>query len=108
MSGRIRGHDDLLPPETVRCANCHEAAGATKISRTSAPYLNRSWLLDARQRRSGPPSRYDEAAFCKLLRTGVDPVSIVIAREMPAYVVNDDQCAGLWAYLLERETHHHE
>jgi hypothetical protein len=41
-------------------------------------------------------------SFCKLLRTGVDPASIVIAREMPVYTLNEAQCGSLWTFLIER------
>ena len=103
LTGKIRGHEESLPPEAVRCANCHEAQSNERLSRVSAPRLDRSLLLDARTRRGGPPSRYDQPAFCKLLRTGVDPAAIVIAREMPIYNLNQTQCAGLWTYLMEKE-----
>jgi hypothetical protein len=59
-------------------------------------------LLEFHQRRGGPPSRYDEPAFCKLLQTGIDPMHILIAREMPAYNIDDAQCASLWSFLLSR------
>ncbi len=103
LNGRIRGHDDALPPEVVRCANCHEATDKARLSRVAAPRLDRSVLLALRQRRGGPPSRYDQAAFCKLLRTGIDPANIVIAREMPVYEVDETQCASLWTFLLGKE-----
>jgi hypothetical protein len=87
----------------VRCINCHDTNNPAPLSRIAAPELNRTLLLDLRQRRGGPPSRYDEPAFCRLLRTGTDPAYILIARAMPVYTVNDEQCNGLWAFLLEKE-----
>jgi hypothetical protein len=102
LAGRIRGHDDLLPPAAVRCTNCHNAYRQATLSRVAPPHLNRSLLLDARQRRGGPPSRYDQAAFCRLLKSGADPAYVLISREMPVYEVNDEQCASLWAFLLEQ------
>ena len=98
LAGKIRGHDEILPPEAVRCSNCHEATSASSLGR-SAPLLNRSLLLESRQRRGGPPSRYDAVSFCRLLRKGVDPAFIVIAREMPVYDVDEDQCQGLWSFI---------
>jgi hypothetical protein len=107
LTGKIRGHDELLPAEAVRCANCHDAANGGRqglgLGRSVAPHLDRSLLLEARQRRGGPPSRYDQAAFCKLLSTGVDPASIVIAREMPVYELEPGQCASLWMLLIGKE-----
>lgn len=104
MTGRVRGHDELLPAAAVRCVNCHDAVNSGRLARVSAPRLDRSLLLEARQRRGGPPSSYDQAAFCKLLNTGVDPASIVIAREMPVYELDPGQCSSLWAFLVGKET----
>ncbi len=101
LSGRIREHDETLPPEVVRCVNCHGASA--RPSRVAAPHLDGSRLLEFHQRRGGPPSRYDQSAFCKLLRSGVDPVQIMIAREMPVYALDDDQCASLWSFLVGKD-----
>jgi hypothetical protein len=103
LSGRIREHDESLPPEVVRCANCHGATASARPSRVAAPRLESSLLLEFHQRRGGPPSRYDQAAFCKLLRTGVDPAHIMIAREMPIFDLDDAQCASLWSFLVEKD-----
>lgn len=100
LKGRIRGHDEFLPPEAVRCINCHDTADRGKPGRVSAPHLDRALLLEPRQRRGGPPSRYDTASFCKLLRTGVDPATILIAREMPIYELDQRQCDSLWSFLI--------
>ena len=54
-------------------------------------------------RRNGPPSRFDEASFCRLLRTGVDPADIVVPRAMPRYAIDDTDCRALWAYLSRLE-----
>lgn len=100
LNGRIRSHEETLPPEVVRCINCHGAKTSNDLSRVAAPHLDKAWLLDFHQRRGGPPSRYDQPAFCKLLRTGVDPAHILIAREMPTYNVDDADCASLWSFIL--------
>jgi hypothetical protein len=42
-------------------------------------------LLTKVSRRNGPPSRYDARTFCTLLRTGVDPARIQVARIMPRF-----------------------
>jgi len=104
LQGKIRGHDDPLPSEAIVCANCHSAKADTRLPGTPAPELNRDLLLNAHQRRGGPPSTYNQASFCRLLRTGADPGYILIAREMPIYEITDDQCASLWTYLLESKT----
>jgi hypothetical protein len=41
-------------------------------------------------------------SFCKLLRTGVDPVSVLVAREMPIYDLDDAQCTSIWNYLTAK------
>ena len=99
LKGKIRGHDEFLPADAVRCANCHEAARGGQLGRLTAPRLDRSLLVDSRQRRGGPPSQYNRQSFCKLLRTGVDPASILIARQMPIYEMDEDQCTSLWIFL---------
>jgi hypothetical protein len=102
LRGRIRDHSDFLPPEAVRCANCHSPASTSRLAAKPAPKLDAAWLLDMRQRRGGPPSQYDQASFCEVLRSGVDPVHILIAREMPTYDLDGIQCAGLWEYLTAK------
>jgi hypothetical protein len=99
LKGAIRGHRSGLPPEVVRCSNCHAVRGEAQRAGTLAPRIDRALLLEVRDRRGGPPSAYDPPSFCKLMRTGVDPVYIVIAREMPVYDLDDAQCASLWQFL---------
>src|SRR6266568_3443144 len=60
LIGRIRGQEDVLPSETVRCANCHSARSASPLSAARAPHIDGVLLLEARQRRGGPPSQYNE------------------------------------------------
>lgn len=109
LRGRIRDHSDFLPPEAVRCANCHSPASTSRLSAKPAPKLDAAWLLDMQQRHGGPPSQYDQASFCHVLRSGVDPVYILLSREMPTYDLDDTQCASLWEYLtakgVENATH---
>jgi hypothetical protein len=103
LSGRIRGHDDILPPETIVCANCHSAGNTSRLSARPAPHIDADLLLQTRQRHGGPPSRYDQQSFCRLLRTGSDPAYVLIAREMPVYDVGDEQCASLWTFLIGKK-----
>jgi hypothetical protein len=86
----------------VRCVNCH-AGVFPAAGNGSAPHLDKALLLTARQRRGGPPSAYDAGSFCKLLRTGVDPAFILIAREMPVYMIEDSQCNSLWRYFVGKD-----
>jgi hypothetical protein len=99
LKGKIRGHEDFLPPAAVICANCHITKSTSRLSSKPAPQLNRAWFTEMRQRHGGPPSTYNLASFCKLLRTGTDPVFVLVDREMPIYDLNDSQCADLWDYL---------
>lgn len=102
LKGKIREHQTILPPEVVRCGNCHAVEKQAGIPPTLAPRIDRALLLSERQRRGGPPSVYNARSLCKLLRTGIDPAYILIAREMPIYDVDDAQCASLWRFLTER------
>ena len=52
-------------------------------------------------RRGGPPTAFSSGSLCRMLRTGVDPAYILITRQMPRYTLNDDQCLGIWRYLME-------
>ncbi len=47
----------------------------------------------------GRRQAYDLSSFCRLLRKGIDPVNIMIAREMPTYNLSDDECASLWKFV---------
>ncbi len=101
--GRIREHQSSLPPEVVRCANCHGVESRAASAQGAPPRIDRSLLLEIRSRRGGPPSAYDSGRFCKMLRTGVDPASILIAREMPIYEIDDGRCVDLWRFLVREE-----
>ena len=99
LTGRIRGHDQTLPPPVVRCANCHASASMPRRVGVQAPRLDARFLTGPRQRRGGPPTAYEQESFCRVLREAVDPGFILVAREMPVYVLSDAQCASLWSYL---------
>lgn len=101
LHGRMSTHPDDLPPEVIRCSNCHAAGTGPDVPRSNAPRLTGDFLLVPRSRRGGPPSRYNPAAFCAVLRKGVDPAYIVINVEMPRYTIDDSQCAAIWSFLTE-------
>lgn len=94
LRAQVAGHDDDLPLAAARCINCHEGPGAI------GPRLNAPQLLESQARRGGPPSRYDEATFCRLLRDGVDPAFVQLPREMPRYQIAPEDCRKLWDYLI--------
>jgi hypothetical protein len=109
LSGVITGHTSALPPQASRCVNCH-AVGSAPPSAASAnaastqsfgPALNAKLLLQDARRRGGPPSRYDEAALCKLLSTGIDPAYIIIPASMPRYELGTADCKALWTFLTQ-------
>jgi mono/diheme cytochrome c family protein len=105
VSARIAGQDFALPTEASRCVNCH---GAARVGAASSPAdaqrigppLTRSALTQPAGRRGGPPSRYDAASLCRLLRTGVDPAHVMILRAMPRYEIGDTDCQSLWLHLM--------
>jgi hypothetical protein len=123
ITARMSGHSLSLPVEASRCSNCHshsqsDANGATLISSTArsgqarsgqarsdqtrfyGPPLNQSTLSFSKIRRGGPASRYDALSFCKLLREGIDPASVVINNTMPRYQLSDAQCSSIWSYVM--------
>ncbi len=105
----------------TRCAGCHEAPASTSATVATGaglaaatapagggtrasygPPLDADALARPQARRGGPPTRYDAASFCSVLRTGIDPASVVLAQQMPRYDLADQDCADLWAWLRER------
>jgi hypothetical protein len=106
LTARIAGHPNALPAAAARCINCHGAvrgvlasAADTDLAELGAPTLTARQLREPRARRGGPPSRYGAASFCTLLRTGVDPASVLLPREMPRYEITDADCTALWIHL---------
>jgi mono/diheme cytochrome c family protein len=107
LPARIAGQDFALPAQASRCVNCHgpargdaasPAAGVQRIG----PVLTAGTLTDAVRRRGGPPSRYDAASLCVLLRTGVDPAHVIIPRTMPRYDITETDCRSLWLHLTDQ------
>ena len=105
LVGRIAGQDIVLPVQASRCVNCHldarPAPGGAAAQRLGPPLTGPS-LLETVQRRGGPPSRYDSTAFCRLLRTGVDPAFVIVDRSMPRYEIDTADCEALWAHVAAR------
>lgn len=102
----VSGYGKPLTTEASRCANCHEIGdeGGRRRAESSAtepigPALSVEALTREAARRGGPPSSFDEASFCRLLTTGVDPAHIVVPRAMPRYDISESQCRDLWQYL---------
>ena len=105
LVARIAGHEAALPPSAAACANCHapptaRGGAAGGPAETYGPTLDRASLTGSHARRGGPPSRFDEAAFCRTLRTGVDPAGVMLPRTMPRYAIDDETCRGLWTHLV--------
>ena len=101
LQGAIVGHPEALPPRLLACANCHQEGAAGLAAASFGPRLDGTHLTEMRGRRGGPPSAFSPTSFCRMLRTGVDPASILITRQMPRYTLDDDQCLALWHYLTE-------
>lgn len=108
LKGTIPGQKNLLPPERAACINCHPVGSSPTSDGSFAPPLDRSAILEPRRRRNGPPSYFSLDTFCTLLRTGVDPVYIVVNHQMPRFELDDDQCFDLWQYLMEPDNGSHE
>jgi len=101
LVGRIATHLADLPPEVVRCGNCHAPGTEPDVPRSQAPRLDRDFLLGSQRRRGGPLSRYDRDTFCRLLRKGIDPANMVVSEEMPRYTIGDPDCSALWRFLTD-------
>ncbi len=118
LVARIDGHASPLPGTAAACANCHlpaarpagtpqasggpdasVASGSAGASPTFGPILDREGLTARVARRGGPPSRFDERAFCRLLRTGEDPAGVLLPRAMPRYEIDDEDCRRLWRHV---------
>lgn len=104
LPAQITGQGVALPVGASRCANCHGLqTAAPAVSATPiGPVLGPANLVARQPRRGGPPSAYGEASFCRLLRTGIDPASVIVDRRMPRYDVSDADCAALWRYVAQR------
>jgi hypothetical protein len=96
IPAHLRDDDRPLPTWTTRCVNCHTQADPAA---TFAPPLTAGNLLDAKSRRGGPPSRYDPTTFCRALKDGVDPASVVLRKSMPHYQISEAECAALWRFV---------
>lgn len=114
LQGHLAQQTVALPAAATRCINCHSsgAAGNAPASRLAdgravgnARGAELGGALDARRlaqmqpRRGGPPSVYDAAALCRVLREGIDPASVMVDTAMPRYHASDAQCDALWAWL---------
>lgn len=108
LRGTIHGHQNALPAHAARCVNCHapgsssatlQPASAAPANTSFAPLLTATYLLGPIARRGGPPSAYDEATFCRALRTGIDPAYVIVSRSMPRYTLSDADCGALWQHL---------
>ncbi len=117
LVGRLVGHTEPLPAIATRCSNCHEDRSTAPAARSSdasatpasgraagsfAVVFDREWLTAARPRRGGPPSAYDAARLCTVMRSGVDPAHVMVASVMPRYEASVAQCEQLWSYLTRR------
>jgi hypothetical protein len=98
-AAHLRDDNQPLPEWTTRCVNCHTR---TDPSPGFAPPLTRGYLLDARSRRGGPPSRYDPVAFCRAVKDGIDPASVVLRKSMPHFELSSAECTALWRFVTNQ------
>jgi hypothetical protein len=97
-----------LPLHAAICVNCHATGSASptppanRTTQSFGPLLSPAWLKQSIPRRGGPPSRYDETTFCRVLSTGVDPAYVIVRREMPRYDMPASDCRALWVYLSQQ------
>lgn len=100
LVARLRHSTDPMPSSAVTCANCHQTGcEAGQVEPQAPPTLGPNHLLAPLKRISGPPVAYDQAAFCRILETGLTPSHTLSARLMPQYQIEPAHCAALWEYL---------
>ena len=99
MAAHLRDDDRPLPAGTTRCVNCH--VGTSKAP-AFAPPLTHDALLGATSRRGGPISHYDATTFCRAVKDGIDPASVLLRKSMPRYQIADAECMALWRYVVHR------
>jgi len=100
LVGVIAGQAEPMPASVLVCVNCHVGRpGQAGGDARAAPDLRRGWLRKRLSRRNGPAGRYTEAGFCRALRTGIDPLYVMLPVQMPRFTISGDDCAALWAYL---------
>jgi hypothetical protein len=100
LPAQIAGQDFDLPVRASQCVNCHDAERVARDRTLRLVPLNRGALTEPGLRRGGPQTVYTEASFCSLMRTGVDPASVLINRTMPRFALTDQNCNALWTYLM--------
>jgi hypothetical protein len=101
LAGRLYTQSEDMPDAVTRCANCHALGTAQPVANSTAPRLDATYLVVARTRRGVPRIAYDAAAFCALLRTGIDPAHVLISVEMPRYALGDTDCKALWQAITD-------
>jgi hypothetical protein len=105
VEARMVGHQQRLPADAARCVNCHVHRDAARYLPPGdagvgfGPALDAALLTRMRQRRGGPASRYDRAAFCRALAEGVDPAYVMLQQAMPRYALGAEECEALWTFL---------
>ncbi|WP_295959782.1 hypothetical protein [Rhodoferax sp.] len=103
MMAQLYGQTARLPALASRCSNCHAVQPVVALgTQAFGPRLNRATLTALVPRRGGPPSRFTQESFCRLLSEGVDPASILLAGAMPRYTLTPYDCQSLWHYLLDQ------
>lgn len=98
VRGRIAGHSFDLPGSALRCAGCHKRESSA-LARNGELSLDLRELAIVKSRRGGPRSAYTTESFCATLRTGLDPGAIILARAMPRFELQDEDCRALWIFL---------
>jgi hypothetical protein len=97
LYAHLAGQAWQLPATAIACINCHQPTPSA-----FGPPLTRASLTRALGRRGGPPSAYDRDKLCRAMREGVDPALVIIPQTMPRYILTDEECAAIWAFLLTR------
>lgn len=91
VEAQIEGSPGSFEASLFPCSGCHCASGEGRREGGTQPADIR-W---SRLRAAG----YDGDAFCRAVTTGRRPAGDPLARAMPRYLLEREECAALWLHL---------
>lgn len=96
IEAQIEGSPQTFEATLFACAGCHGGSGE---GRREGGTLTADIRFGRLQKRRA----YTEESFCRALRQGLDPAGQPLARAMPRYLLEPEQCGALWQHLRHLE-----